>query len=173
MVRLPRRTPLRRKLRRAPERHRRRKWPLAAAALLALALLWLWLPSSEQPAPPPAKPPRALPVKAAMLPMAPLRRRAPPPPRNEFPEREALLAAVKERSATLKACALPSDALSRLPLRLHVGKSGAMKSLDFTGEPPAHIASCVRKTAMGWSFDKIKLSSDVELLVAVTFEPGP
>jgi hypothetical protein len=108
--------------------------------------------------------------------MAPLtlRRRAPPAPRNELPEREALLAAVKDRSASLKACALPSDALSRLPLRLHVGKSGAMKALDFAGEPPdAHIASCVRKTAMGWSFDQIKLSSDVELLVAVTFAPGP
>ncbi len=111
-----------------------------------------------------------------MLPMAPvtLRRRPPPPPRNELPEREALLAAVRERSATLKACALPSDALARLPLRLHVAKSGAMKALDFTGEQPdAHIASCVRKTAMGWSFDKIKLSSDVELLVAVTFAPTP
>jgi hypothetical protein len=58
MVRFPRRPPLRRKLRRAPQRHRRRRWPLAAAALLALALLWFWLPL-EQPAAPPAEPPRA------------------------------------------------------------------------------------------------------------------
>lgn len=47
-----------------------------------------------------------------------------------------------------------------------------MRAVDFTGEPPpARVASCVRKAAMGWSFEKIPLSSDVELLVAVSFAP--
>ena len=57
-------------------------------------------------------------------------------------------------------------------LRLHVRQSGAMRAVDFTGEPPpARVASCVRKVAMAWSFDQIALSSDVELLVAVSFTP--
>jgi hypothetical protein len=113
---------------------------------------------------------------AAALVAPPLRLRPTPPkappPRNALPEREALLAAVRERSAALRDCAVPGGALARLPLRLHVRRSGAMRAVDFTGEPPpARVASCVRKAAMAWSFDQIALSSDVELLVAVSFTP--
>ncbi len=47
-----------------------------------------------------------------------------------------------------------------------------MRSVDFTGDPPPpRLASCVRKTAMSWTFEKVKLTSDVELLVAVSFAP--
>ena len=100
------------------------------------------------------------------------RKAAPPPlPRADLPEREALLAAVRERSTTLKPCIVPEGTLARLPLRLHVGKSGAMKALDFTSDPPTPIATCVRKTAMKWTFDNVKLSSDVDLLVSVSFQP--
>ena len=80
---------------------------------------------------------------------------------------------MRERAPSLKSCALPDGALARLPLRLHVASSGAMRSVEFTGElPPPRFASCVRKIAMSWTFDQVKLTSDVELLVAVSFAPG-
>ena len=144
---------------------------VAAAAALAL-VLWLFWPAAE-PTPPPAAKSASKPGAAVLQPIA-LRRRPPPPlPRNDLPPRDALLAAVRERAPSLKSCALPGGALARLPLRLHVASSGAMRSVDFTGDPPPpRFASCVRKTAMSWTFEKVKLTSDVELLVAVSFAPG-
>jgi hypothetical protein len=154
----------------------RRKWPYtAAAALAALAVWWLW-PVAEPPPPAPPETPRTAPAVLAAAPIRLSRRPPPPPPppRNALPERDALLAAVRERSSALRDCALPGGALARLPLRLHVQRSGKMKAVDFTGEPPPpRVASCVRKTAMAWSFDKVALSSDVELLVAVSFTSEP
>lgn len=63
-------------------------------------------------------------------PIAPRRRPPPPPPRNDLPPRDTLLAAVRERAPSLKSCALPDGALARLPLRLHVASSGAMRSVE-------------------------------------------
>src|SRR5205814_2243314 len=82
------------------------------------------------------------------------------------------LAAVRERASTLRDCALPGGTLARLPLRLHLRKSGAMRAVDFTGEPPPpQVASCVRKVAMKWEFAPIRLPTDTELLVAISFRP--
>ena len=167
MVRLSRRAPLKRRRRRTAPARKPRRWLLGAAVLLALALLWWRQPED----PPPRQPDRTVPVRAAALPaVAPARHRhLPPPAKRDLPERAALAAAFRERSAALKACALPGEA-ARLPMRLHVGRSGVMKGLDFTGDPPSpRLAACVRKTAMAWSFDGLHLPGDVELLVAVSF----
>ncbi|MCA1827539.1 MAG: hypothetical protein ABR567_10340 [Myxococcales bacterium] len=158
-------------MRRAPPRKRRRRlrWLFAALALAALALFLFW-PDAETPAPvepPTASALAAVPVKQTRLTTPPPRH---PPPR-EGPEREALLAAVRERASSLRDCA--AGALTRLPLRLHVARTGAMRSVDITGDaPPPAVASCVRKKAMTWKFDQIRLLSDVELLVAISFAPG-
>ena len=172
MVRLPRHAPLRRRLRRRPQRRKLGRWLLGAAAVLAAGLFLL---PGEQPPQQPLPPAPAIPARAAAIPPAvpAIHRRLPAPESADLPAREALAAAFRERSAALKAC-LPGVRLTRLPMRLHVGRSGAMKGLDFTGEPPPPaLASCVRKTAMGWSFDGVPLSRDVELLVAVSFTAAP
>ena len=79
---------------------------------------------------------------------------------------------VSDLQPTLRDCALPGGALARLPLRLHLRKSGAMRAVDFTGEPPPpQVASCVRKVAMKWEFAPIRLPTDTELLVAISFRP--
>lgn len=164
----------RRLLRRpVPRRKPRRKWPLLAAALALAALFWLW-PRDRAPDPPPPAPTAPVVRAAAVAAVKPVARKPPPPPaHNPLPAREALLAAVRERASTLRDCALPGGALARLPLRLHVGRSGEMRSVDFTGDPPPdRIASCVRKAALRWTFESIPLSSDVELLVSVSFAPG-
>jgi hypothetical protein len=171
MVHRPRQS-LRRLARRPRPSRKRRRWPLALAAALAVSVWWLWPADETPPVPPAAVPIAQAKDVAPRAAKAEPRKRAPPAaPKNELPEREALLAAVRERSATLKPCVIPQGTLTRLPLRLHVGKSGAMKALDFSGDPPSNIASCVRKTAMKWNFDNVKLSSDVDLLVSVSFQP--
>lgn len=141
--------------------------------LVALAL-WGWWPQEVEPKPLPI--PTTSPAAAVKMVAPALRLHKPParPPEAlpQLPQRDALLAAVRERSATLHDCALPGDSLARLPLRLHLRKSGAMRAVDFTGEPPpARVATCVKKAAMKWSFETIPLQTDTELLVAISFTP--
>ena len=158
---------VRRTLKRRPPR---RRWPVAAAALAVLLAWWLWPEPDAEPPPPPSI--QAAPVELVASPIRLRRKTAPPPQQLALPERDALLAAVRERASTLRDCALPGGTLARLPMRLHLRKSGAMRALDFTGEPPPpRVASCVRKAAMKWEFDRIRLPTDTELLVAISFTP--
>ena len=171
MVRVSR-PPLTRRVRRSPprKRPRRLRWLFAAVALAALAF-FLFRPEPETAAPVQDPRPQAtasLPEKQTRVVAPPTRPRA---PKTYTPARDALLAAVRERASTLRDCA--AGALTRLPLRLHVARTGVMRSVDITGDaPPAAVASCVRKKAMTWKFDQIQLPSDMELLVAISFAPG-
>jgi hypothetical protein len=156
-------------------RSRSRRWRWIAAAVAAAALLFFLLRPEPETAPVEVPPPPGLArgaIAAAPPPEAPKKPKPRPAPMERAP-RDALLAAVRERASTLQPCALPGGALARLPLRLHVARSGAMRSVEVTGAPPpGKVASCVRAAAMAWDFRDLKLPSDVELLVAISFAPG-
>jgi hypothetical protein len=87
--------------------------------------------------------------------------------------RDLLLAAVRARAASLRPC-VPGDAVElRVPVRLHVVRSGAVKSVEFSGEaPPRQLGDCVRRVAAGWNFQDVELPSDVELFVTLALSPG-
>jgi hypothetical protein len=87
--------------------------------------------------------------------------------------RDLLLAAVRARAATLRPC-VPGDAVElRVPVRLHLIKNGAVKSVDFAGEPPPRaLRECVRRVATGWSFRDLDLPGDLELFATLALSPG-
>jgi hypothetical protein len=147
---------------------------VAVVLLLAVWLLW--------PAPEPN--PGTMPVRAgALKPEKPpekprLAKLAPAPkPPQASPllraRRDLLLAAVRARAASLRPC-VPGDAAElRVPVRLHVSKTGAVKSVEFSGEAPSRqLGDCVRRVATGWNFQDVELPSDVELFATLALSPG-
>jgi hypothetical protein len=85
--------------------------------------------------------------------------------------RELLLAAVRERAASL-GCALEAGSPARLPARLKVGRSGAVRGVEFTDrELPQGLSGCLRAQILGWTFQDIDLPSDVEVLITFTLSP--
>jgi hypothetical protein len=87
--------------------------------------------------------------------------------------RDLLLAAVRARAASLRPC-VPGDAVAlRVPVRLHLVRTGAVKSVDFAGEPPPRaLRECVRRVATGWSFRDLELPGDLELFATLALSPG-
>jgi hypothetical protein len=60
-----------------------------------------------------------------------------------------------------------------VPVRLHVVRTGAVKSVEFAGEPPPReMRDCVRRVAGAWNFQGVELPSDVELFVTLALTPG-
>jgi len=60
-----------------------------------------------------------------------------------------------------------------LPVRLHVVRTGAVKGVEFAGEPPPReLRDCVRRVAGSWNFQGVELPSDVELFVTLALTPG-
>jgi hypothetical protein len=143
----------------------RSRWPAGVLlALLVAALLWWRLHPAEKPAPTA----RAVHAVAAAQVLPPVLHRTPVPAKRA--SRDLLLAAVRERAASLRACASRPGAPARLPARLHVGRSGAMRSIDFPGAPPSKpVGDCVREAAMRWDFSGLELPADLELLVTLSF----
>src|SRR5258708_39669498 len=141
----------------------RSRWPAAVLlALLIAALLWWRLHPAEKPAPAPAAPPHAA---AQVLP--PVLHRKPAPPKRA--SRDLLLAAVRERAASPRSCASRPGAPARLPARLHVARSGAMRSIDFPGALPSKSAGdCVREAAMRWDFSGLDLPAHLALPVTLS-----
>ena len=145
----------------------------AIAALLALWFLW-----PEAPVPEPA----SAGVKVAGLPPPkpeppPRKVAAKPPPKAAAvspvvrARRDLLLAAVRARSASLRPCVEAGEL--HVPVRLHVLRTGAVKSVDFAGEPPRReLRDCVRRAAAAWNFQGVELPSDVELFVTLALTPG-
>src|SRR6185369_13266542 len=138
----------------------KRRWPKALAIATALMLAWLLWPAAPEPdaggaalatklagaAKAPDKPekpekPGKLPDSAAdklkpssagggAVKAAP---RPPPPAARLRAQRDLLLAAVRSRAATLRPC-VPGGAVElRVPVRLHLVRSGTVKSVDFSG----------------------------------------
>ena len=171
-----------------PVRRRKRRWPrialLAAAAVLVWAL-WPGAPQGDAPAalravdasaaaspgiPPPAS--RAPATKA--IPVLPTQRTKSAQPASLVrARRDLLLAAIRARADSLRPC-VPKDASEvDVPVRLHLTRAGAVKALEFTGAAPPHsLAECLRKVAAGWSFQDVKLPSDVELFATLALGPG-
>jgi hypothetical protein len=104
---------------------------------------------------------------------APARPRVPEPSPVLRARRDLLLAAVRARAASLRPC-VPGDAVeARVPVRLHVLKTGAVRSLEFSGDPPGRqIGDCVRRVAASWSFADVELPGDVELFATLLLSPG-
>jgi len=193
-----RRLPRLLKARARPKRPRpvKRRWRKVLAGLAVLALLWLLWPS-----PPETPPGSALPTKLAAAgkpadladkpgklpdtppdklkqsrsgPGGPVANPKPPPPKARLrAQRDLLLAAVRSRAATLRPC-VPGDAVElQVPVRLHVVRTGAVKSVDFAGEPPPRaLRECVRRVATGWNFGDLTLPGDLELFATLALSPG-
>ncbi len=185
-----RRAPLLRRPRRAPSRRprlarrqrapapRKRRWPRVLAAIEALLALWLLWPAAPAPETPSAgvklaglPPPRPEPPSRKVL----AKPQPPPKVATVSPiaraRRDLLLAAVRARSASLRPCV--EGAEMHVPVRLHVLKTGAVKSIDFAGEPPRReLRDCVRRAAGAWNFQGVELPSDVELFVTLALTPG-
>src|SRR5260370_30065153 len=143
----------------AMARARSRRPAAVLLALLIAALLWWRLHPAEKPAS--AAPPVHAVAAAQVLP--PVRHRKPPPQRAS---RDLLLAAVRERAASLGPCASRPGA----PARLHVTRSGAMRSIDFPGALSSKsVGDCVREAAMRWDFSSLELPADLELLGPQSF----
>jgi hypothetical protein len=54
-------------------------------------------------------------------------------------------------------------------VRLHLERSGAVKAVEFAGQPPARdVRDCVRRVTTGWNFRDVELPSDVELFATLT-----
>ncbi|HTO97592.1 MAG TPA: hypothetical protein VMK66_11155 [Myxococcales bacterium] len=87
--------------------------------------------------------------------------------------RDLLLAALRARADTLRGC-VPGEAEAvQVPLRLHLLRGGAVRSVEFTGEPPPRkLRECVRTVATGWNFADLKLPSDLELFATLALSPG-
>jgi hypothetical protein len=148
----------------ATARARSRRPAAVLLALLIAALLWWRLHPAEKPAP--TAPPVHAVAAAQVLP--PVLHRKPAPPKRA--SRDLLLAAVRERAASLRSCASRPGAPARLPARLHVARSGAMRSIDFPGAPPSKsVGDCVREATMRWDFSGLELPADLELLVTLSF----
>jgi hypothetical protein len=159
---------------RAPARKKRR-WPRALAAIAALLALWILWPAAPLPEAPAVKvaglpPPRPEPPARKVV--------AKPQPRPKAPtlsplvraRRDLLLAAVRARSASLRPCVDVAEL--HVPVRLHVLKSGEVKSVEFAGEPPRReLRDCVRRAAAAWNFQGVELPSDVELFVTLALTP--
>jgi hypothetical protein len=165
-----------------PAAPRKRRWRAALGAVLLLLAVWLLWPAPEpNPGTPPVhaaalkpeKPPEKPPQKPRLAKLAP----APPKPPQASPllraRRDLLLAAVRARAASLRPC-VPGDAAElRVPVRLHVSKTGAVKSVEFSGEAPSRqLGDCVRRVATGWNFQDVELPSDVELFATLALSPG-
>jgi hypothetical protein len=147
----------------ATARARSRRPAAVLLALLIAALLWWRLHPADKPAS--AAPPVHAVAAAQVLPPVPHRK---PPPKRA--SRDLLLAAVRERAASLGPCASRPGAPARLPARLHVTRSGAMRSIDFPGALPSKsVGDCVREAAMRWDFSSLDLPADLELLVTLSF----
>jgi len=87
--------------------------------------------------------------------------------------RDLLLAAVRARAVSLRPCVPGNGQEARVPVRLHVLRAGAVKAVDFAGEPPAkEIRDCVRRVASSWDFKDVELPSDVELFATLALTPG-
>jgi hypothetical protein len=165
--------------RRRPAVPRKRRWRAALGALLLLLAVWLLWPAPDQPSPgtPPvqaaALKPEKPPEKPRLAKLAP----APPKPPQASPllraRRDLLLAAVRARAASLRPC-VPGDAAElRVPVRLHVSKTGAVKAVEFSGEAPSRqLGDCVRRVASGWNFQDVELPADVELFATLALSPG-
>jgi hypothetical protein len=167
-----RRRPVARRVRPAPRpvlvrpktARARSRWPAVLLALLIAALLWWRLHPAEKPAP--TAPPVHAVAAAQVLP--PVLHRKPAPAKRA--SRDILLAAVRERAASLRSCASRPGAPARLSARLHVARSGAMRSIDFPGAPPSKsVGDCVSEAAMRWDFSSLELPADLELLVTLSF----
>jgi len=168
-----------RRLRRPrPAAPRKRRWRAALGAIVLLLAVWLLWPAPEpSPATPPVQAaalrPEKPPEKPRLAKLAP----APPKPPQASPllraRRDLLLAAVRARAASLRPC-VPGDAAElRVPVRLHVLKTGAVKSVEFSGEAPSRqLGDCVRRVASGWNFQDVELPSDLELFATLALSPG-
>ena len=98
----------------------------------------------------------------------------PPPPAARLrAQRDLLLAAVRSRAATLRPC-VPGGAVElRVPVRLHLVRSGTVKSVDFSGEPPPKaLRECVRRVTTSWTFRDLDLPGDLELFATLALSPG-
>ena len=168
-----------RRLRRPrPAAPRKRRWRAALAAIVLLLAAWLLWPAPE---PSSGTPPvHAAPLTPEKPPEKPRLARlavAPPKPPQPSPllraRRDLLLAAVRARAASLRPC-VPGDAAElRVPVRLHVLKTGAVKSVEFSGAAPSRqLGDCVRRVATGWNFQDVELPSDVELFATLALSPG-
>jgi len=181
--------------------HRRpagaRRWPKALAIVLALMLAWILWPASPEPdaggpalatklagaakAPDKLEKPGKLPDSAAdkLKPSSPgggavkAAPRPPPPAARLRAQRDLLLAAVRSRAATLRPC-VPGGAVElRVPVRLHLVRSGTVKSVDFSGEPPPKaLRECVRRVTTSWTFRDLDLPGDLELFATLALSPG-
>ena len=176
---------------------RKRRWAKALALLAVLVLVWLLWPAPDPAADAPAlptkiagagKPAEKVADKPGKLPDSPADKlhaqrpgqgagAAPAKPSQAAARlrarRDLLLAAVRARAATLRPC-VPGDAVAlRVPVRLHLVRTGAVKSVDFAGEPPPRaLRECVRRVATGWNFRDLELRDDFELFATLALSPG-
>jgi hypothetical protein len=161
---------------------KKRRWPRVLAALAALLALWIFWPAAPEPAasgvekgagvkvagPPPINP-EPPPRKMAARPPPPVKAATASPVLRA--RRDLLLAAVRARSASLRPCVDAAEV--HVPVRLHVVRTGAVKSVEFAGEPPPReMRDCVRRVALAWNFQGVELPSDVELFVTLALTPG-
>jgi hypothetical protein len=151
-----------------------------AALVLLLAAWMLWPAGAPEAPPPPVKAASLKPERSAEQPHAATVATPPPKPKPQpqaspllRARRDLLLAAVRARAASLRPC-VPGDAAQlRVPVRLHVVRTGAVKSVEFSGEaPPRQLGDCVRRVASSWNFQDVELPSDVELFATLALSPG-
>jgi hypothetical protein len=140
------------------------------AALLGLLLL------AGRPPPSAPQPPAP---KVTARPSAPPPRRAPPIPRPAAAAvpspRDALLAAIRERSAELAVCETPPGSPSRAVTRLRISRAGVTEAVSFEVARPLAptLAACLRGKVLAWRFEDVPLPSDVDLLVTFVLAAGP
>jgi len=169
-----------------PRVRRKRRWPkLLAVLIVAIAVWFLWPAPVEHRGGPQSSPsqvarspakgdkPQKLQTARAVTVAAPSRPKTAELSPVFRARREILLAAIRARAASLRPCVPPDAAELHVPVRLHVLRSGPVKSVDFSGKPPPReLRDCVRRIATGWSFQDVELPADLELFATLALSPG-
>lgn len=136
------------------------------------------LASLKPPSAPAEKAPEKPPDKPHDKPVRLSKGNAKPPPKPPEPavlraRRDLLLAAVRARAPSLRPC-VPGDAVDlRVPVRLHVGRAGPVRQVEFAADPPAReVRDCVQRIVRSWNFKDVELPGDVELFATLALSPG-